>query len=432
MNYENSLVFAKQQDLNDPLAHYKDRFYHPVIDGKQVLYFTGNSLGLQPKSAKEYVETELNDWAKWGVEGHFNATNPWVSYHEILTPASAMLVGANESEVVCMNSLTTNLHLLFVSFYRPTPQRFKIISEAKMFPSDRYLLETQARHHGLEPDDAIIEVSPREGEHLIREEDIIKVINDNADEVALVFFGGVNYFTGQLFDMEKLTKAAHQVGALAGFDLAHAAGNVPMKLHDWDVDFAAWCTYKYINSSAGNVGGIFVHDRHGNNTELNRFGGWWGHNKERRFLMENSFEPMTGAEGWQISNAPVMGMAVLKASLDIFEEIGIDKLRAKSLLLTGYLEYIFNQIVAQFPDIQLEIITPKIPSQRGCQLSIRLVGTDKTFFKTLTESGVIADFREPDVIRMAPTPLYNSYEDVYRFGQILKSLLANSLLENRG
>ena len=425
MNFENTLDFAQQQDNQDELRSYRDKFFFPVIKDKEVLYFTGNSLGLQPKAAKDYVQQELDDWAKWGVEGHFHAKNPWVSYHEILTPASAKIVGANESEVVCMGSLTSNLHLLFVSFYRPTETRFKIISEAKMFPSDRYLLETQVRHHGLNPDEAIIEVAPRDGEHLIREEDIIQTINDNADSVALVFFGGVNYFTGQVFDMEKLTQVAHSVGALAGFDLAHAAGNIPLKLHDWNVDFAAWCTYKYLNSSAGNVAGLFVHDKHGDDTSINRFGGWWGHNKERRFLMENTFEPMTGAEGWQISNAPVMGMAVLKSSLDLFHEVGMESLRAKSLKLTAFLEFVFNDIVNQFPNVQLEIITPTIPERRGCQLSVKLVGTDKSFFNALTEAGVIADFREPDVVRLAPAPLYNNFEDVYKFGQTLKSLLEN-------
>ena len=423
MTFENTLAFAQQQDQQDDLSIYREQFHHPVINGKQVLYFTGNSLGLQPKAAKAYVNAELDDWAKWGVEGHFHAENPWVSYHELLTPASANIVGAKPSEVVCMNSLTTNLHLLFVSFYRPTKQRYKIISEAKMFPSDRYLLETQVQHHGFEPDDAIIEVAPRQGEHLIREEDILAAINEYKDELALVFFGGVNYFTGQLFDMKKLTEAAHQAGALAGFDLAHAAGNVPLALHEWNVDFAAWCTYKYLNGSAGNVGAIFVHERHGENTELPRFGGWWGHNKERRFLMENHFEPMAGAEGWQLSNAPIMGMAVLKASLDMFNSVGMDKLRAKSLTLTAYLEYVFNQVLAQFSTIHLEIITPTDPTQRGCQLSVKLIGTDKTFFKALTEAGVIADFREPDVIRLAPTPLYNNYEDIYHFGQTLTTLL---------
>lgn len=424
MILENTLQFAQQQDNQDELSSYRDKFFHPVIDGKNVLYFTGNSLGLQPKAAKDYIQQELDDWAKWGVEGHFHAKNPWVSYHEILTPATAHIVGANESEVVCMNSLTTNLHLLFVSFYQPTAKRFKIISEAKMFPSDRYLLETQARHHGFEPDDVIIEVAPREGEHLIREEDIIATINEHSDEVALVFFGGVNYFTGQLFDMKKLTEVAHSVGALAGFDLAHAAGNVPLALHDWNVDFAAWCTYKYMNASAGNVGGAFVHDRHGNDTSINRFGGWWGHNKERRFLMENTFEPMTGAEGWQLSNAPVMGMAVLKSSLDIFQQVGMVKLRNKSVKLTAYLEFVFNDVVSSFDNISLEIITPTIPEQRGCQLSVKLKGTNKSFFQALTQAGIIADFREPDVIRLAPTPLYNNFSDIYNFGQTLKTLLS--------
>ncbi len=424
MKHENILAYAQQQDAQDPMATYREQFHHPVIDGKQVLYFTGNSLGLQPKSAREFVNKELDEWAKLGVEGHFLAENPWVSYHEILTPASARLVGAKESEVVCMGSLTNNLHLLFVSFYKPTAKRFKIISEAKMFPSDRYLLETQVRHHGLNPDEAIIEISPRDGEHLIHEDDIIAAIEEHSDELALVFFGGMNYFTGQLFDMEKLTKAAHQHGALAGFDLAHAAGNVPLEMHKWNVDFAAWCTYKYINSSAGNVAGLFVHERHGDDTSINRFGGWWGHNKERRFLMENTFDPMKGAEGWQLSNAPVMGMAILRASLDIFDEAGIHNLRAKSLKLTSYLEFIFNDIVQQFPDIKLEIITPSDPEQRGAQLSIKLIGTDKSFFDQLTKAGVISDFRSPDVIRLAPAPLYNSFEDVYQFGNTLHSLLS--------
>jgi len=424
MNHENTLTYAKAQDASDSLASFRDKFHHPIIDGKKVLYFTGNSLGLQPKSAREYVNKELDEWAKWGVEGHFEAENPWVSYHEILTPASARLVGAKESEVVCMGTLTNNLHLLFVSFYKPTAKRFKIISEAKMFPSDRYLLETQARHHGLDPDEAIIEVAPREGEHLIREEDIIATIEKHSDELALVFFGGMNYFTGQLFNMKKLTEVAHQHGAIAGFDLAHAAGNVPLELHDWDVDFAAWCTYKYINSSAGNTAGLFVHDRHGNDTSINRFAGWWGHNKERRFLMENTFEPMQGAEGWQISNAPVMGMAILKASLDIFDEAGIHNLREKSLKLTSYLEFIFNDVVSKYPEFKIEIITPTDPQQRGAQLSIKLIGTDKVFFEKLTKAGVISDFRSPDVIRVAPAPLYNNFEDVYQFGQTLNRLLA--------
>ena len=424
MKHENSLAYAKKQDAQDPLAVYRDKFYHPVIDGKQVLYFTGNSLGLQPKSVRDYINKELDVWAEWGVEGHFQAETPWVSYHEILTPASARLVGAKESEVVCMGSLTSNLHLLFVSFYKPTAQRFKIISEARMFPSDRYLLETQARHHGLDPDNAIIEVAPREGEYLIREEDIIATIEEHSDELALVFFGGINYFTGQLFDIEKLTQVAHKHGALAGFDLAHVAGNVPVELHKWNVDFAAWCTYKYINGSAGNVAGLFVNERHGNDTSINRFAGWWGHNKERRFLMENGFEAIQGAQGWQISNAPVMGMAILKASLDIFDQAGIQKLRVKSVILTSYLAFIFNDVVSKYPDFQIKIITPTDPKKRGAQLSIKLIGKDKIFFDKLTKAGVISDFRAPGVIRFAPAPLYNSFEDVYQFGHTLHRLLS--------
>ncbi len=425
MNFENKAEFAQQLDEQDPLNHFRGGFYHPVIDGKQVLYFTGNSLGLQPKSVKDSIQIELDDWAKLGVEGHFHGTNPWISYHELLTASSARLVGAKESEVVCMNSLTTNLHLLFVSFYRPTEKRYKIISEAKMFPSDRYLLETQALHHGFIPDEAIIEIEPREGEYTLREEDIVAAIQEHKDELALVFFGGVNYFTGQFFDLELLTKAAHGVGALAGFDLAHAAGNIPMKLHDWDVDFAAWCTYKYINSGAGNVAGIFVHEKHGNNTDIIRFGGWWGHDKDRRFLMENHFMPMKGAEGWQISNAPVLGMSALKASLKIFDEAGINNLREKSLQLTAFLEFVFTEVVKKFPDIRIKIITPKEPHRRGCQLSLKLLGTNRDFFDALTKAGVITDFREPDVIRIAPAPLYNSYSDIFKFGEVLRSLLIN-------
>lgn len=423
MIFENSQNFSEQQDQQDSLSYMRDKFYHPVIDDKQVLYFTGNSLGLQPKKTKDYIQVELDDWAKLGVEGHFHGTNPWYSYHELLTPASARLVGAKESEVVCMNSLTTNLHLLFVSFYQPTKERYKIISEAKMFPSDRYLLETQAAHHGFDPGDVIIEVSPRDGEYTLREEDILAVIEEHKDELALVFFGGVNYFTGQFFDLKLLTDAAHKVGAMAGFDLAHAAGNIPMKLHDWNVDFAAWCTYKYINSSAGNVGGIFVHEKHGNNPDLTRFGGWWGHDKDRRFLMENGFSPIQGAEGWQLSNAPILGMSALKASLDIFDEAGIHNLREKSLKLTAYLEYVFTDVVDKFPDFGIEIITPKEPERRGCQLSIKLLGTDRKFFDALTKAGVITDFREPDVIRVAPTPLYNSFSDIFQFGEVLTNLL---------
>ncbi|MFT5140252.1 MAG: kynureninase [Lysobacterales bacterium] len=431
MEYQNSLDFALLEDNSDPLKHFRDRFHHPVIKDKSVIYYAGNSLGLMPRSSRAAIETELDDWAALAVEGHFEATNPWFDYHQLLTPMMADIIGAKSSEVVCMNSLTTNLHLLFVSFYRPDKKRFKIIAEAKMFPSDRYMLETQVKFHGFDPEEAIIEVEPREGEYLIREEDILAAIEEHREELALVFFGAVNYFTGQWFNLEKLTQAAHKAGALAGFDLAHAAGNMPMELHDWNVDFAAWCSYKYLNSGAGNVAGVFIHEKHGENFELPRFGGWWGHDKERRFLMENHFQPMKGAEGWQISNAPVFGMAIKKASLEIFAEAGMHALREKSLKLTGYLEYIFKDIFASLAgegvsNTRLKIISPTNPDMRGCQLSLKLVGADKSLFDEIVEQGIIADFREPDVIRMAPVPLYNSFEDIYRTGVILKTVLSSA------
>jgi len=428
MDYRNSLDFAQQQDRNDPLARFRNEFHHPEINGEPALYFAGNSLGLMPKSARQAVETEFAHWAALGVEGHFEATNPWIDYHLLLTPLLADIVGAKNCEVVCMNTLTANLHLLFVSFYRPDRQRYKIISEARMFPSDRYMLETQARFHGFDPDEAIIEIEPRTGEFLIRQEDILAAIEEHKDELALVFFGAVNYFTGQFFDLPELTRAAHEAGAIAGFDLAHAAGNLPLQLHEWDVDFAAWCSYKYLNSGAGNVAGIFVHERHGKNFELPRFGGWWGHNKERRFLMESHFQPMAGAEGWQISNGLVLGMAVQKASLEIIAQAGMQALRDKSIRLTGYLEFVLKDIFDATStgcpsSMKLKIISPEDVVSRGCQLSLKLPGTDRQLFRDMKAQGIIADFREPDVIRIAPVPLYNSYEDVYRTGVILKSLL---------
>lgn len=424
MQYQSTLEFARSQDEADPLRGFREQFHFPQLGTDELVYFTGHSLGLQPKSVRAAVELELDEWARYGVEGHFQSTNPWYSYHELLTPPMAQLVGAKESEVVCMNSLTTNIHLLFVSFYRPTSKRYKIISEAKMFPSDRYLLETQVQFHGFDPDDAIIEVAPRDGEKLISEDDILAAIEANADEVAMVFFGGVNYFTGQLFDMPKLTDAAHAVGAIAGFDLAHAAGNLPLQLHEWDVDFAAWCSYKYLNSSPGNVGAIFVHERHGKDVELPRFGGWWGHNKETRFQMKNGFQPMEGAEGWQLSNVPILGMSAMKASLDVFAEAGMPALREKSEKLTGYLEFTIDELATDFPDAEISLITPRDPAHRGCQISIDIAGRDRALFDNMVAAGLIADFREPCVIRMAPVPLYNSFEDVYTFGQVLRRLLA--------
>ena len=427
MNYDATLEFARAQDAADPLKAYREQFCFPELGTDELVYFTGHSLGLQPRTVRPAVELELDEWAKYGVEGHFISTNPWYSYHERLTPPMARIVGARESEVVCMNSLTTNIHLLFVSFYRPTATRYKIIAEAKMFPSDRYLLETQAKFHGFEPDDAIIEVGPREGERLIRHEDILAAIDANADELALVFLGGVNYFTGQLFDMPELTRAAHDVGAIAGFDLAHAAGNVSLALHDWDVDFAAWCSYKYLNSGPGNVGAIFVHERHGRSFDLPRFGGWWGHDKDTRFQMQPGFQPMEGAEGWQLSNVPILGMAAMKASLDVFDEAGMQALCEKSEMLTGYLEFTIDQLAQEFPDADISMITPRDPAQRGCQLSMDVAGRERKLFDDMIAAGVIADFREPCIIRMAPVPLYNNFEDVFTFGEVLRRLLGASI-----
>ena len=423
MNWEFSEDFARKMDQQDPLAEYRNRFYIPEVNNEESVYLTGNSLGLQPKTARAFINQELDDWAKYGVEGHFHGKTPWFDYHKSLTKASAKIVGAKESEVVVMNGLTTNLHLMWASFYRPTKERYKIICEAKAFPSDQYVMESQAKFHGFNPDDAIVEVAPREGEHTIRTEDILKKIEELGDSLALVFWGGVNYYTGQVFEMETITAAGHKVGAKVGLDLAHAAGNVELKLHDWGVDFAAWCSYKYLNSGPGNVSGVFVHERHGDNAELPRFAGWWGHDEGRRFLMEKGFVPSKGADGWQLSNAPVFGMAAHRASLEIFEEVGMDKLIEKSRLLVDYLEFVLTDIATRVDNCNFESITPKSNNERGCQVSVLMHGQGKDLFDKLTKLGVIADWREPNVIRMAPVPLYNSFEDIYRFGKKLEASL---------
>jgi kynureninase len=424
--YKSSLDFAKEKDLNDPLRAYRDRFYIPVINGIETIYFTGNSLGLQPKSTKSYIDQELDAWKNWGVEGHFEAIKPWFAYHEFLSEKAAKIVGAKASEVVVTHSLTTNLHLLMVSFYLPTSSRFKILCEKKAFPSDQYALESQVRFHGYNPQDAIIEVAPRTGEHVIRLEDLLETIAQHGEEIALIMIGGVNYYSGELFDMEAITKAGHQVGAKVGFDLAHAAGNVKLKLNEWGVDFAAWCSYKYLNSSPGGVSGMFVHERHANNKNLPRFAGWWGHDKSTRFLMEPGFNPIPGAEGWQLSNAPVLGMAAHLASLDIFDEVGMDALIAKRIDLTNYLEFLINDLTARKGDqCVFEIITPADPTKRGAQLSILLKGMGKSLFDKITKMGVIADWREPNVIRVAPVPFYNSFEDVFKFTACLEQAIDN-------
>jgi kynureninase len=425
-HFENSLAFAQGLDAKDPLKSFRDKFYFPTFHEKTVRYFTGNSLGLQPKSTKEYILEELDAWAEYGVEGHFLAKRPWFAYHENLTQKAANVVGALPIEVVVTHSLTTNLHLLMVSFYRPevNGKRTKILCEAKAFPSDQYALESQVKFHGLDLAEHLVEVAPREGEQLIREEDILAKIEELGDELALVMIGGVNYYTGQLFDMETITKAGHAVGAIVGFDLAHAAGNINLKLHDWGVDFAAWCGYKYLNSSPGGVSGMFVHERHAYNPELPRFAGWWGYDKETRFLMQPGFNPMKGAEGWQLSNAPILGMAAHLASLDIFEEAGMERIGEKRDLMTAYMEFVIDAISEKNKErCTFELITPRDKTKRGAQLSIMAKGQGKALFDALSAEGVVADWREPNVIRIAPAPLYNSYEDCYWFGQLLEKAI---------
>jgi len=425
--FVNSLAAAQALDAADPLRTYRDQFHIPTFHEKPVRYFTGNSLGLQPKAVRAAIEQELDDWAKWGVEGHFHGKNPWYAYHEFLTDKAARIVGANPKEVVITHSLTTNLHLLMVSFYRPENKRTKILCEAKAFPSDLYALESQVRFHGLDPDVDLVALAPREGEHLLREEDIYAKIEELGDTLALVMFGGVNYYTGQLLDMKEITKAGHAVGATVGFDLAHAAGNIPVKLHDWDVDFAAWCSYKYLNSGPGGVSGIFVNERFANRPDLPRFAGWWGYDKSTRFQMEPGFKPMEGAEGWQLSNAPVLGMAAHLASIKLFDEVGMDNLKAKSDQLTAYLEFILDELSANYGDqCRFEIITPREQHRRGAQLSILVHGKGKALFDALSDEGIVADWREPNVIRVAPVALYNSFEDVYYLGHFLEKAITDN------
>lgn len=423
MSYQNTLAFAKESDATDSLKEFRQKFFIPQHEGKDCAYFTGNSLGLQPKTTAQYIQQELDDWASLGVEGHFQAKNPWMPYHEIFPKQLAEIVGCQENEVVVMNQLTVNLHLLMVSFYRPTKQRYKIICEAKAFPSDQYAFETQARYHGLNPEDVVIEVLPREGEHTLRTDDILATIKEHGESVAVVLFSGVNYYSGQFFNMKAITEAAHVVGAYAGFDLAHAAGNVELRLHDWQVDFACWCSYKYLNSGPGGVAGAYINEKHVANKNLPRFAGWWGYNKETRFKMEKGFEPIPTAEGWQLSNAPILSMAAHKASLDIFEEAGMENLHEKRKQLTAYLHFVLNDINSRQQEKVLEIITPANDEERGCQVSMLMLKKGKKIFDELTKQGVIADWREPNVIRIAPVPLYNSFEDVWRFGNIISSLI---------
>jgi kynureninase len=424
MIFQNTLKFAKELDQQDELHRYRNEFSFPQHEGKDVIYFTGNSLGLQPKSAKKYVDEVMNDWANLAVEGHFYAEKPWWDYHERFAKPLSKVVGAKPSEITVMNTLTVNLHLLMVSFYKPTATRFKIICEEKAFPSDQYMFQSQvdfhAQHLGLKTEDTIVEIKRRDGEHNIRLEDIIAKINEVGDELALVLIGGVNYYTGQVFDMKTITVAGHKVGAIVGFDLAHAVGNIKLDLHDWNVDFASWCSYKYMNSGPGNASGCFIHEKH-HSSDLTRFAGWWAQKKEKRFLMEATFDPIIGADGWQISNLPVLSLAPYLASTEMFAEVGMDKLIAKRNKITSYLEFVLHEIDKEVDGTEFEIITPSNPEERGCQLSVFLHGQGKDLFNYLMKNGVITDWREPNVIRFAPAPFYCSYEDMYRFGQILKA-----------
>lgn len=419
ISFENTAKFAMRLDADDPMKGFRNRFHIPQANsGGEAIYFTGNSLGLQPKTARSYVDQELDDWARLAVEGHIHAKNPWLPYHEFVTEPLARVVGAKPGEVVAMNSLTVNLHLLMVSFYRPTAERYKIVIEKGAFPSDQYAIESQLKFHGYY-EDGLIELVPREGESALRTEDITETIEREGDQIALILLGGVNYYTGQAFDMKAIAEAGHRKGCVVGFDCAHAAGNLELKLHDWNVDFAAWCSYKYLNAGPGGIAGIFVHERHASSFDLPRFAGWWGHDKETRFLMGPEFKPLAGAEGWQISNPPIFQLASLRASLEIFEEATMPALRAKSEKLTSYLENLLTQVNSE----RITVITPSELSDRGCQLSIRVKNADKPLFKAITERGVFADWREPDVIRVAPVPLYNAFEDAFQFATTLKDCL---------
>lgn len=415
MHFENSLSFAQTLDAQDPLKDFRNEFYCPMHNGEKAIYFCGNSLGLQPKATEIAIQYELDYWKKYGVEGWFSGETPWLSYHKEMSELAAPIVGALPEEVIIMNTLTVNLHLMMVSFYRPTAKRFKILMEGSAFPSDQYAIESQVRFHGFDPSVSIIELMPREGEECLRTEDILQTIENEGDALALILLGGINYYTGQLYDIEKITKSGHSVGAQVGFDLAHAVGNVPLSLNNWNVDFAVWCTYKYLNSGPGGVSGAFVHSSHFKD-HLMRFAGWWGHEEEQRFKMEKGFIPMRGAAGWQVSTAQIIPLAMHKASLKIFKQAGgMTVLREKALKLTAYLMFLLQQSSHNF-----KIITPSVPEQRGTQLSVLTDEDGKKLFDYLAEKGVICDWREPNVIRLAPMPLYNSFEEVWRVGELMK------------
>ncbi|WP_343693411.1 kynureninase [Chitinophaga sp.] len=416
--FDLSRAFAEEQDQKDTLRNYRNQFYFPQRNGKDAIYFCGNSLGLQAKNVQPAIMQELEDWQQCAVEGYWGARNPWLYYQQYCSRPMMEIVGASQEELTVMNTLTVNLHLMMMTFYKPTKEKFKILMEAGAFPSDQYAMETQVKLHGLDPAIAIIEVAPREGEFLIREEDIFQIIDQESSSLALILLGGINYYTGQLFNMQSITKAAHKVGAVVGFDLAHVVGNVPVKLHDWEVDFAVWCSYKYLNGGPGAVGGAFIHERHARDRNRPRLGGWWGNEETIRFKMEKGFEPKNRAEGWQISTAQVFNMVALKASLELFESAGMAALREKSIRLTDYLEFLLKHI----ENIKFEIITPKNCKERGAQLSLLFHDRGKEIQQKMTEAGIIVDWREPGVIRVSPAPLYNSYGDVFHFYEIIANI----------
>lgn len=420
--FRSSLVDARKMDEDDELRTYRSQYHLPLQkNGKPYIYFCGNSLGLQPKSTEEHLRQELKDWKTLGVEGHFHARNPWLPYHEFLTESMSKVVGAKPKEVVVMNTLTVNLHLMLVSFYRPEGNRNKILIEADAFPSDKYAVRSQIRFHGLDPEECVIELKAREGEVCLRKEDIHRVIEEEGATIALILLGNTNYYTGQYFDIKQISEWGHAQGCFVGFDCAHGAGNLPLNLHDSGCDFAVWCNYKYLNSGPGGMGGAFIHERNLNKKDIPRFEGWWGHNKATRFNMRDAFEPIPTAEAWQLSNPPILAMVSVWSALKLFDEVGMDKLRKKSIALTAYLE----NLVKSLGDDIINIITPTNPEKRGAQLSIQVKNANKDLFNKITTDGVIADWREPDVIRVAPTPMYNSFEDVFHFYTILKKALDN-------
>ena len=418
--FQATLEYAQKLDNEDEISHLRNEFHIPKDKkGNEWIYMCGNSLGLQPKSTKEYINQELEDWANFGVEGHFEAKNPWMPYHEFLTESMAKIVGAKPIEVVTMNTLTTNLHLLMVSFYQPTKTKYKIVIESDAFPSDRYAVESQLKFHGFDPKEGLVEWKPRKGEELLRMEDLETILEEQGNEIALLLIGGVNYYTGQYLDIKRIAEIGHAKDCMVGIDLAHGAGNISPELHDSGVDFAAWCTYKYLNSGPGSLAGLFMHEKHAHNKDLKKFSGWWSHNKATRFNMRQDLDIIPGAEGYQLSNPPILSMAAIKASLDMFNEVGMEALRGKSEKLTGYFEFLLNTIESD----SIKIITPSNPKERGCQLSVQVKNADKSLHKKLTENHIITDWREPDVIRCAPVPMYNSFEDVYRMVEKLKELV---------